>query len=81
MRALLAVQIIAAAGLVAGCSTYQPADTGAAYGAGYDNTYTESHPQPTASPSQRPGLNPDDPRDPQFNSRPNPTQTPPSSKP
>jgi len=30
----------------------------------------EAHPQPAGSPTQRPGMNPQDPRDPQFNTRP-----------
>jgi len=79
MRAPLLMQMIATAGFLtcAGCYTEQPARTSGAY----DSTYYQAYPQPAASPSQRPGLNPDDPRDPQFGSRPNPTLTPPTTKP
>jgi len=80
MRAVLVVQItavIAFLGFLSGCSSYPPAYTGGTY----DTSYSESHPEPVASPSLRPGLNPEDPRNPQFNSRPEPDQTPPTSKP
>lgn len=41
----------------------------------------EGHPVPTASPSQRPGMTPEDPRDPQFITRPQPLEAPPTTKP
>lgn len=79
MRAQLLMQMIATAGFLAcaGCHTEQPANTGGAY----DSTYYQAHPQPAESPTERPGLNPDDPRDPQFGARPDPTLTPPTTKP
>jgi hypothetical protein len=72
VRILPAIQMSVAIGLMAGCSSSRPEGGGT-----YVSTYSEAHPQPVASPSQRPGLNPDDPRDAQFNSWPNP----PTSKP
>jgi len=79
MKARLAMQMIAAAGFLAcaGCYTQQPAYTRGAY----DSTYYQAYPEPAASPTQRPGLNPDDPRDPQFGARPDSTLTPPTTKP
>ena len=79
MKARFAMQMIAAAGFLAcaGCYTQQPAYTRGAY----DSTYYRAYPQPAASPTQRPGLNPDDPRDPQFGARPDSTLTPPTTKP
>lgn len=38
-------------------------------------------PIPTGSPSQRPGMTPEDPRDPQFITRPQPLEPPPTTKP
>lgn len=77
MRELIVVQVILAAGLLAGCSTSQPVRAGGTH----DSSYNQAYPEPVASPSQRPGSNPQDPRDPQFNSWPNPPQTPPVSRP
>ena len=79
MRGRLLMQTLAAAGFLAcaGCYTQQPTNTGAAY----DTTSYQAYPHPAASPTQRPGLNPEDPRDPQFGARPDPTLTPPSTKP
>ena len=57
---------ISVVGLTAGCSS----DRGGAvdqYSSSVNGA--EAYPQPAGSPSQRPGMNPQDPRDPQFGSR------------
>jgi len=41
----------------------------------------QSNPQPAASPTFRPGMNPDDPRDPHFTTRPEPQSSPSTTKP
>jgi hypothetical protein len=75
MKALLILQIIATLGLAAGCSAYRPAATDARF----DSAYAEAHPQPAASPSLRPGMNPNDPRDAQYLSRPGSDVAPPAA--
>jgi hypothetical protein len=75
MKAFLIFEIIAALGLAAGCSAYRPASADTRF----DSAYAESHPQPAASPSQRPGMNPNDPRDAQYLSRPGADVTPPTA--
>lgn len=57
---------ISVVGLTAGCSS----DRGGSvdqYGSSVNGA--EAYPQPAGSPSQRPGINPQDPRDPQFGTR------------
>jgi hypothetical protein len=39
----------------------------------------QANPQPAGSPTFRPGMNPQDPRDPHFTTRPLPLQSPPSA--
>ncbi len=59
--------------LFAGCSTNRGGTTDEF------NTITnsaEGNPEPAGSPTMRPGLNPRDPRDPQFLTRPQPEQPP-----
>jgi hypothetical protein len=64
---------------LAGCATreYQ--------GGGYDTydtgTEIDVSPGPTASPTFRPGMTPNDPRDPHFTTHPEPMQSPPSTNP
>lgn len=66
--------------LLAGCSSYQggtPDTYQSTTGSG--SSPGQTYPQPTASPTFRPGMNPDDPRDPHFNTRPQPWQSPPAT--
>ncbi len=65
---------------LAGCSSYS--NTGGAseqYGVG--SAAGQSNPQPSASPTFRPGMNPEDPRDSHFITRPQPFQQPPATNP
>ncbi len=68
---------------LAGCSSdrYDSNAQGAAgtdpYGIGSGNA--EGFPRPSASPTFRPGMNPEDPRDSHFTTRPQPFQQPPST--
>jgi len=64
-----------------GCASYQGGTSGEApvY---FNNSDTgEAYPAPAASSTFRPGMNPEDPRDPHFNTRPQPTQSPPTTQP
>jgi hypothetical protein len=71
MKPVILFPILLAASLFAGCATNR---------GGSNDQYTEGtntvegNPQPSASPSFRPGMNPEDPRDPQFLNRPQPDQ-------
>ena len=67
--------------LFCGCASHYP------YGGAGDDPYMtadpypgQSHPEPAASPTFRPGMNPDDPRDPHFTTRPDPQASPPPTK-
>jgi len=61
--------------LLAGCSS-------TSYQGGTDSRYhvttnsAETYPEPAGSPTLRPGLNPQDPRDAQFETRPRPAEPP-----
>jgi hypothetical protein len=71
MKAFISILIISTlACVVVGCSTNRGGTA-----QGYDSTYDDYQwtPRPAASPSQRPGMNPEDPRDPQFLTRPDPS--------
>ena len=63
--------------LASGCSTGQRTSRATDYSV----TDAQAHPVPTASPSQRPGMNPADPRDAQFNNHTAPTEQTPVTKP
>ncbi len=59
-----------------GCASYQgEGGTSDEYNTTMDRG--ESYPQPAGSPTFRPGMNPQDPRDPHFTNRPQPQQIPP----
>ncbi len=60
--------------LLAGCSTYT-GGTGSEYTT--SNGIGEGNPSPAASPTFRPGMNPEDVRDPHFTTRPEATQSQP----
>lgn len=79
MRSLCMISILSLMWLiVAGCSTNQGGTSS------NDNDLlggNEVFPGPRASPTQRPGMNPEDPRDPQYITRPQPTVPPPTTKP
>jgi hypothetical protein len=62
---------------VAGCASHQ----GATHDEYQTDSYTPVNPVPTASPSFRPGMNPDDPRDPHFTNRPIPDSSPSNNQP
>ena len=57
-----------------GCASYQ-GGTGEEYNTSMDRG--QSYPEPAGSPTFRPGMNPEDPRDPHFTNRPLPQQVPP----
>jgi hypothetical protein len=68
--------ILAAAGLaLAGCTTRE-GGTSDRYDYNTGAHVGESNPQPADSPTFRPGMNPQDPRDPHFTNRPQPDQLP-----
>lgn len=73
------ILILGAALPLAGCATNQG---GTAEETATAEQFTplpdagESHPAPAASPTFRPGMNPYDPRDSQFLTRPQPRQSP-----
>ncbi len=64
--------------LATACSTHQGGT-----GSYYDESLggTQAHPAPIASPTERPGMTPEDPRDAQFITRPQPLEAPPTTKP
>lgn len=68
--------------LLAGCASHR-GGTSDEYQTGTGTSYapTDVNPGPAASPSFRPGMNPDDPRDPHFTNRPMPGTTPPNNQP
>ncbi|HYG34767.1 MAG TPA: hypothetical protein VEC99_08290 [Clostridia bacterium] len=74
MNTKLLLLIGGAAFLLAGCASYDRGGTTN----GYDVTTGagESRPIPAASPTMRPGMNPYDPRDAHFTTRPQPMQSP-----
>ncbi len=62
------LSLVAGLGLaLTGCASYQG---GTADQSGRMTGGEEVHPQPTASPSFRPGMNPEDVRDPHYTTRP-----------
>ena len=63
---------------LAGCSTERGASNDA-YNTSANNA--EAYPEPAGSPTARPGMTPRDPRDPQFITQPEPSQSPPTTKP
>lgn len=75
--AVIAGISIAAIGMLAGCATNRGATSD-----DYESVNTaEAHPQPAGSPTQRPGMNPQDPRDAQFGSKPDLLPSPPTTQP
>ncbi len=74
--------LIALAALpLVGCSSSRTENAGGTsdpYGIG--TSTAEGNPQPSASPTFRPGMNPQDPRDPHFITRPQPFQQPPATR-
>ena len=62
---------------LAGCASHQ----GGTYDEYQTDTRVSVNPGPIASPSMRPGMNPDDPRDPHFRNRPIPGSTPSNNQP
>ena len=72
------ISIVSLLWLTTACSTNRGGTS--AY---YDDSLggTQAHPAPAASPSERPGMTPEDPRDPQFITRPQPLEAPPTTKP
>jgi hypothetical protein len=78
MRYLGIVSILSLIWLASACST----DNRGGANANYDAfTGSEEYPSQPSSPSQRPGMRPEDPRDPQFITRPQPSEPPPTTKP
>lgn len=75
MKILGLVLAIATVGLLAGCSStsYQG---GTADQFNATTNSAEAYPEPAGSPTFRPGLNPQDPRDAQFQTRPRPAEPP-----
>jgi hypothetical protein len=69
--------IIGAILTLAGCASNQ----GGTYDEYQTGTGASVNPGPVASPSMRPGMNPDDPRDPHFTNRPIPESTPSNNQP
>lgn len=63
------------------CSTNSTNQGGGGYYDENSTTVTQSNPLPPASPSWRPGMTPEDPRDAQFITRPQPLESPPTTKP
>ncbi len=68
--------------LLAGCASNQ-GGTSDEYQTGFGNSNppADVSPGPAATPSFRPGMNPDDPRDPHFTNRPLPGDTPANNQP
>lgn len=62
---------------LAGCASHQ-GGTSDEY---QTDTYAPVNPVPMASPTFRPGMNPDDPRDPHFTNRPIPNSSPSNNQP
>ena len=69
LRALLLVTAVVLP--LSGCASRQ----GGTYDEYQTSTGASIEPGPVASPSFRPGMNPDDPRDPHFNNRPGSSPT------
>ncbi len=61
--------------LLSGCASYQ-GGTSDEYDTSSGNSAGEANPAPAASPTFRPGMNPEDPRDPHFTTRPQPQASP-----
>jgi hypothetical protein len=63
MKYFALVLIIAVTGLATGCATNRGGKSDQ-----FDATANgaQAYPEPAASPTERPGMNPRDPRDPQF---------------
>lgn len=76
MTARVMILMAGAVLLVGGCATNR--DVGGT-GEDYDTSMSagESSPRPAASPTFRPGMNPYDPRDAHFGTRPLPNETSP----
>jgi len=71
------IPMFALMSLLAGCST----NRGGA-NVGYEAApRSEAYPVPTAGPTARPGMTPEDPRDSQYVTRPEPLVPPPTTKP
>ena len=67
--------------LLNACSTTPANQGGGAYYDQNTNYGALGSPSQPASPSMRPGMNPEDPRDPQYITRPQPLEPPPTTKP
>ena len=65
---------------LAGCASHQ-GGAGAPLEYGTNGDVGEGTPIPIASPTFRPGMNPEDPRDPHFTTRPQPSESPPLTPP
>lgn len=75
MKVIDLVLAMSTAILLAGCSStsYQG---GTAEQFNVTTNSAEAYPEPAASPTFRPGMNPQDPRDSQFETRPRPAEPP-----
>ena len=73
MKLAVAIPAISTAFLLGDCSTYR-GGTGDQYN--MITNHAESYPEPAGSPTFRPGLNPEDPRDAHFTTRPQPAEPP-----
>jgi len=66
---------------LAGCATHEGGTAQDRLEYGTYRDAGQGNPAPIASPTFNSGMNPDDPRDSHFSSRPRPTQTPPMTAP
>jgi hypothetical protein len=64
---------------VAGCASNKGGTAEEPPQYGPQSSVGEANPEPMSSPTFRPGLNPEDPRDSQFMTRPQPNQAPPQT--
>ena len=70
------ILIVCAVVPLAGCASYQGGSTEKQQEFGTGSDVGEAYPEPRSSPSFRPGMNPEDVRDPHFITRPQPDQVP-----
>ncbi len=75
MKTKLALLMGGLALALSGCASYQ-GGTSDEYNATSGNSVGEVYPEPAGSPTFRPGMNPEDPRDPHFTTRPQPQASP-----
>ena len=81
MSITIRFSILSAVLCLAGCASHHPqGGTAEQYQTGSGAGSAEGYPAPIASPTFRPGMNPSDPRDSHFTTRPEPTQSPPNSQ-